>query len=210
VCGVVLVWRGCSGLVMLGQGWQPAAAQGPACLSVLDRHDSPRLTSTRKRPPHPPHPPRALRPQELLLSKLLRSATLAGRKSQEVVAEYLASYQSMIPPLPAAEQGMKRNGGLGGDPLAAAEAGQGLAEAMSMRWGASAAAAAVAAAGGEQGEAAANGEAAAQFRASEQRHLQKIRSTKGEKEVVLPLERAQAIIRWGVGGVWLRGSARGR
>jgi hypothetical protein len=84
-----------------------------------------------------------------------------------------------------------------GDPLAAAEAGEGLAEAMSARGGASAAAAA-AAAGGGQGEAAANGEA-------EQRHLQKIRSTKGQKEVVLPLERAQAIIRWG--GVWQRAEA---
>ena len=114
------------------------------------------------------------------------------------MAEYLASYQSMIPPLPAAEQSMKRNGGLGGDPLAAAEAGEGLAEAMSARGGASAAAAAAAAGGGQ-------GEAAAQFRAAEQRHLQKIRSTKGQKEVVLPLERAQAIIRWG--GVWQRAEA---
>lgn len=121
---------------------------------------SPRYTAvlTRARAaPYPPPPachspsPSALHPrpalQELLLSKLLRAADLAGQPSSSVIADYLASHEAAmpIPTLPKAPGQQlppsRASGPLGAAPGSAAEAGAGLAEAAQ----------AAAAAAGEEG-----------------------------------------------------------
>jgi hypothetical protein len=110
----------------------------------------------------------------MLLSKLLRAATLAGRDSQAVIAEFLAGHKGgELPELPVRPAGMKRRGSqLGGDPLAAAAAGSGIG----------------APSGGEEED--------AQFAEAEERHLSRLRRLDEGREVELPLKRAQTIIRW--------------
>ena len=118
----------------------------------------------------------------MLLSKLLRTATLTGRNSQDVVAEFLEANKGSVPQVPMQQQAASRKGMLGSDPVATAASGQGLVD-VDGRLGSRSLA--------EEGEA-----EQPQFQAAEVRHLSSLNAMSQEREVDLPLERAQTILRW--------------
>ncbi|KAL4447467.1 hypothetical protein ABPG75_004686, partial [Micractinium tetrahymenae] len=121
--------------------------------------------------------------RELLLSKLLRTATLAGRGSQSAIENFLRSIQQEQPQAapPAQQPGMRRNGaGAGGSGPAAADGA----------W--ETAAAAAAAANGHLGE---DETVLPSFKEQEAQLMEELGTMGGDTEVDLPLQRAQTIIR---------------
>jgi hypothetical protein len=120
----------------------------------------------------------------MLLSKLLRAATLQGRDSQEVVADFLASHDADVAAA-LRQQGAQRASLLGSDPIAAAAAGQGLQ-------GYSSSTLSCGRAGRRNGS---HGAADPQCSAAESQYLSSLGSLLAEDEVQLPLARAQTILR---------------
>lgn len=127
----------------------------------------------------------------MLLSKLLRAATLLGRDTQEVIAEYLETHRGELPSL-VPQQGMDSLGPLSSNPLAAAAAGHGLMDIDSKVGSRSL---------GRHDE-----KEQSQFIQAEQQYLSRLQTLKEEVEVHLPVERAQTIIRCCFGSRWLTGS----
>jgi hypothetical protein len=120
----------------------------------------------------------------MLLSKLLRAATLQGRDTEEVIAEFLRTTQHSEQPSPTqqpTQQRMEASGCVTSNPVAAVAAGEGL-QALGSRLNSL----------GSRGR---SSEQSVQFAASEQRHLSRLKTLREETEVQLPMERAQTIIR---------------
>ena len=132
--------------------------------------------------------PRFLSPlQELLLSKLLRTATLAGRGTQSAIEEFLRSIREEQGQgaAPAQHPSMRRsgaNGATGGSNGASAAAAAG-------PWESSGAAAA---AKGHLGE---DETVRPSFKQQEADLMEELGTMGGDSEVQLPLERAKTVIR---------------
>lgn len=134
------------------------------------------------------------RPQELLLSKLLRTATLTGRNTQELVEDFLASYQSQAIPAVPQQQGPMARAPAAAD--AAPPAGGGATGSGAQ----AAAGVAASGGGGEGGEGEGeDGTAAPQFKAAEARLMRHLATLRKDREVQLPLDRAQTVLRWADG-----------
>ncbi|KAI3429289.1 hypothetical protein D9Q98_005385 [Chlorella vulgaris] len=117
--------------------------------------------------------------REMLLSKLMRTATRLGRDARDVVQEFLESEEdSAAQPVSApASKGMKRFASLADNPLASSFKGAGFRDFASQSLGRH------------------DARDAAKLRRAEQQHLSHILSMDAEREVQLPLQRAQTILR---------------
>ncbi len=130
-------------------------------------------------------------PQELLLSKLLRTATMTGRSTQSAIEEFLQTIQEepgqqQQTAAPAQQAGMRRSAANG----SGADGGSLGAAAASKRWEASVAAAA--AANGNLGE---DETALASFKEQEASLMEELSTMGGNAEVQLPLQRAKTVMR---------------
>jgi hypothetical protein len=123
--------------------------------------------------------PACLLKQEMLLSKLMRNATRLGRDAKDVVHEFLESEKdSAAQPVSApASKGMKRFASLADNSLASSFKGAGFRDFASQSLGRH------------------DARDVAKLRRAEQQHLSHILSMHAEREVQLPLQRAQTILR---------------
>ena len=127
------------------------------------------------------------------MSKLLRSATLMGKRTESIITDFLASHQStqLLP-----EEMLRDNNGNGSGGASARLLGGNRASlGISPTVAAAAAAAAVEARIGND-----TNDDGAGSRRVEQIHLQRLNQMQREREVDLPVERARAIIRSVQGG----------